>query len=128
MSIMVSGSAYDSFSVASGTDTASGTLVFTLKALPDLILVANAAAAANVLLPKIGSQGCPVGTRVTIRKNDTGGAGVAVTAATAPTSDTIDGNANIGASALPASARNSVTIQAISASAWVTVDSSVVGI
>ena len=104
---------------------------------PDTILVTTAATTVILTLPKIGTQGCPVGSTVSVRKLDAAGAGlVTVTGNLTGASDTVDGNATAGALVFPASAMNTATVRACSITAgvfpqagqWRTIASSVAGI
>ncbi len=99
---------------------------FSLRDLPDLILVSNGTTAATIQLPKIGSQFAPVGKRFSIRKQNAG-ATSAVTIARF-TGDTINGAAADNTTALPTTAKNDVTLQATSLTNWDIVASSVVAI
>ncbi len=105
--------------------------------LPDTILVTTANTTVVLTLPKIGTQGCPVGATVAIRKLDAGGSGlITVTANTVGASDLIDGAATGGALVFPTMAMNTATYRACSIAVgafpqvgqWRTIASSVAGI
>lgn len=113
--------------------------------LPDTILFSAPAGASVLTLPKIGTQACPVGSTVAIRRYAAGGGVITVTAH--PTSgggadagDLIDGAATAGALVFPADAtKQSAIFRACSIAApvapalngvgqWRTIMSSVAGI